>query len=75
MAQTSHAPHLAFLSAEAHLAPLPAFAVFAAVILTKWSTRHRTRRALARLEPHLLRDIGLDSLAARHEASRMFWQG
>ncbi len=75
MAQASHAPHLAFLSAESQLAPLPAFALFAAVVLTKWSTRHRTRKALARLEPHLLKDIGLDSHAARHEASRMFWQG
>ncbi|SNR70605.1 DUF1127 domain-containing protein [Puniceibacterium sediminis] len=75
MTPASHAPHIAFLSAESHLAPLPAFALFAAVVLTKWSSRHRTRKALARLEPHLLKDIGLDSQTARHEASRMFWQG
>ncbi len=75
MAQASHNPHLAFLGAESQLAPLPTLALFVAVVLTKWSMRHRTRKALARLDPHMLKDIGLDPRTARHEASRMFWQG
>lgn len=34
---------------------------------------HRTRRALALLEPHLLRDIGLEAQTARREAARRAW--
>ncbi len=75
MAQTSHNPHLAFLSAERTLAPQAAFALYVAVVLTKWSSRHRTRRALGRLEPHQLKDIGLHPSDARAEANRMFWRG
>jgi uncharacterized protein YjiS (DUF1127 family) len=33
----------------------------------------RHRRALLKLEPHLLRDIGLTDADARAEASRPFW--
>lgn len=75
MAQTSHAPHLAFLGTEQTLAPQAALALYVAVVLTKWSTRHRTRKALAKLDAHLLKDIGLNPLDARAEASRMFWRG
>ena len=37
-----------------------------------WQT-HRERRALADLEPRLLRDIGIDPIAAAHEIERPFW--
>ena len=33
----------------------------------------RTRKALDRLEPHLLRDIGLVDHEAQAEAARPFW--
>ena len=33
----------------------------------------RQRRALAEMEPHRLRDIGLDPEQARREAARPFW--
>ena len=33
----------------------------------------RTRRALGRLDPHLLRDIGLEAQTARREAARRVW--
>mgnify|MGYP001765411063 CR=1 FL=1 len=33
----------------------------------------RDRRALLRLEPHLLRDIGLSEAEARAEAARPVW--
>lgn len=36
--------------------------------------RRRNRRALGRLDPHLLRDIGLSSDEARTEAAKPFWQ-
>lgn len=57
--------------------PLPpvAAAVFAlAVTVLKWEQRQSTRRALKRLEPHMLHDIGLTDVAARVEANKAFWQ-
>ncbi|MFZ5963751.1 DUF1127 domain-containing protein [Thalassococcus sp. BH17M4-6] len=75
MAQTSHAPHLAFLGNETALAPQAAVALYVAVVLTKWSTRYRTRRALAKLDPHLLKDVGITPAEARAEAARRFWRG
>ena len=38
-----------------------------------WTELRRQRRALARLTPAQLRDIGLDSEAAAAEAARAFW--
>lgn len=35
--------------------------------------RRRNRRALARLDQHLLRDIGLSSDEARTEVAKPFW--
>ncbi len=43
---------------------------FAAVV----RARQRTRHALARLDDHMLRDIGLDRTQAETECSRRFWQ-
>ncbi len=37
-----------------------------------WQT-HQERRALAELEPRLLRDMGIDPVAAAHEIERPFW--
>jgi uncharacterized protein YjiS (DUF1127 family) len=42
--------------------------------LLAWAIRHRSRRNLARLDDHMLRDIGLDRLAARQECAKPFWQ-
>ncbi|MGL4309943.1 MAG: DUF1127 domain-containing protein [Paracoccaceae bacterium] len=36
--------------------------------------RMATRRALGRLDTHLLRDIGLDQLSARAESAKPFWR-
>jgi uncharacterized protein YjiS (DUF1127 family) len=38
------------------------------------AVRHRERRQLAALDPHLLRDIGLDSQAAETECAKPFWK-
>lgn len=58
--------------------PLPpvANAVFAlAVTVLKWEQRQQTRRALRRLDPHMLADIGLSYDEARLECKKGFWQG
>lgn len=41
--------------------------------LRRASRAHATRRALARLDAHLLRDVGVKRLDARREARRPFW--
>ena len=39
-----------------------------------WNHRRHERRALAELDDHLLRDIGIDRHQAQIEASKPFWQ-
>ena len=39
-----------------------------------WLERARERRALARLDDRMLRDIGIDHATARGEASKFFWE-
>ncbi|MFD1158558.1 DUF1127 domain-containing protein [Roseovarius aestuarii] len=56
--------------------PLPFLARVAvqfAVIVTKWDMNYRTRKQLARLDEHMLRDIGIERDAACTEARRPFW--
>lgn len=47
--------------------------VLGEVLLRFWQAS-RERRRLAELDPRLLRDIGVDPLAAQYEVSRPFWQ-
>jgi uncharacterized protein YjiS (DUF1127 family) len=42
--------------------------------LSDAATRRRDRKALAQLDPHLLRDIGIDAEDARVESTKPFWQ-
>jgi uncharacterized protein YjiS (DUF1127 family) len=39
-----------------------------------WLSRRRERKALLRLDDHMLRDIGLDCLQAEQMAARPFWR-
>ncbi len=39
-----------------------------------WIERSRNRRALTRLDDHLLRDIGIWRAEAEREAARPFWR-
>ena len=39
----------------------------------EWNERSRQRQALAELDDHLLKDIGISRPAAAVEASRLFW--
>lgn len=43
-------------------------------VLSDALTRRRERRLLARLDAHLLRDIGLSTDEARAETAKPFWQ-
>jgi uncharacterized protein YjiS (DUF1127 family) len=43
--------------------------------LSDWRWRARTRRQLAQLDAHGLRDIGLTSLDQRIECNKPFWRG
>lgn len=45
----------------------------APLLLPKWIAIWRSRRALARLEPHMLRDIGVSRAEAHAEATRPVW--
>ena len=46
----------------------------AAALISVWRRRAREREQLARLSPHLLRDIGITPLGARREAEKPFWR-
>jgi uncharacterized protein YjiS (DUF1127 family) len=43
--------------------------------LQLWYERSRQRRRLAHLDDRLLRDIGIDRIAAMEEISKPFWRG
>lgn len=43
--------------------------------LMLWCDRARQRRQLRWLDDHLLRDIGIDRISARHEFEKPFWKG
>jgi uncharacterized protein YjiS (DUF1127 family) len=59
---------------SAPLPPLSRFLVSVALMLATWETRRRGRLALARLDDHLLRDIGLSDGRGTREAAKAFWQ-
>ena len=44
-------------------------------VLARWQALRQQRRALAGLETHHLRDLGLTPEEARREALRPFWDG
>lgn len=75
MAQIAQRPDLAYLNAAHPLPVMAEIALRVAYVCAKWDERRRTRRALAKLEPHLLFDIGLTIDEARQEAAKKFWQG
>lgn len=52
---------------------LPARPLAVLARVAHWVERRRTRAALARLDPHLLADIGLETNDATREATRPFW--
>jgi uncharacterized protein YjiS (DUF1127 family) len=43
-------------------------------IVLEWRERSRSRRALERLDDHLLRDVGLSRADAWQESRKPFWK-
>lgn len=43
-------------------------------MLARWHTRVRQRRQIGHLDDRLLRDIGIDRLAALRESAKPFWK-
>lgn len=58
----------------ATLPPLSRLLVVLALAVARWEDRRRTRSALARLDDHLLRDIGLPTDHAQTECAKPFWR-
>ena len=46
----------------------------AAALINVWRFRRRERRVIGQLDDHMLRDIGLNRLAAEQIAARAFWK-
>ncbi|HEX6840346.1 MAG TPA: DUF1127 domain-containing protein [Stellaceae bacterium] len=42
--------------------------------LAQWQARSRSRRLLAALDEHMLRDIGIDPARVWQETEKWFWQ-
>lgn len=57
------------------LPPVSRLLVGFGLLLAEWEQRQRTRRALERLDAHLLKDVGLDGTAAQNECQKPAWQG
>lgn len=57
-------------------APSAARALFqdAAAMIDVWRARYHDRRAIRRLDDHMLRDIGLDRFTADEIGARPFWK-
>ena len=60
---------------RSHAARTQGFVAAVQSLLQAWSARARARRALGRLDAHMLSDIGLDADAAAREVGRPFWEG
>ena len=56
------------------LPPLSRTLLRLTLVAVSWEMRRRTRRDLARMTDHMLRDVGLDPSAAAHEAAKPFWR-
>lgn len=75
---THHLPlaaaDLAYLNSRASLPALAQIAVRTAVVLTRWSQRHRTRKQLRHLSDQQLHDIALTREQAWRQSSLPFWR-
>ena len=61
------------LNAQA-LPPISRVAVSLALTVAAWELRYRTRKQLAQMPKHMLRDIGLSESQAEQEAEKPFWR-
>ena len=54
--------------------PLARLALRLPQAIVTWDKRRRTRADLRALDPHMLKDIGLNWAEARAEAEKPFWR-
>ncbi len=71
---TASSTALTQLSARSTLPLVSQVAIKVAYLCLLWSQRSRTRYALRDLPEATLRDIGITSDQARHEANKWFWR-
>ena len=74
MSPALHTAHINLLNSQSRLPTAAHALVVAAVVVTKWDCRRRTRKTLAKLDQDALHDIGLTPGAARSEAAKPFWR-
>lgn len=65
-----YAPHQAL-----PLPPISRLLMAVAIKVARWETNGRTRKALEKLDNHMLRDIGLTPAEAQAEWDKPFWWG
>lgn len=56
------------------LPPVSAALFNLARVVLVWEQRRHTRRAMARLDGHMMRDIGLTAEAVADETAKPFWR-
>lgn len=56
------------------LPPVSRALVAVAMTLAAWEERRISRRALARLDSHMLRDVGLSVQSRADETAKPFWR-
>ncbi len=66
--------HIAGKLHQQPLPPLSRLALSLVLTLVAWDLRRRTRKDLARLSGHLLRDVGIDPAHAQAETDKPFWR-
>ena len=76
MVQHAHTrqSNMSFLVSRPTLPVLAQWAVTLAVLITKWSLRHRTRKHLQHMTQTQLDDIGRDRAEAHDQATLPFWR-
>lgn len=67
-------PHMAYLISRPALPVVAQLAVAFAVMVTKWSLRHRTRKQLRQLDDTQLTDIGMSRAEAHYQGTLPFWR-
>ncbi|KIC11268.1 hypothetical protein RA19_07940 [Leisingera sp. ANG-M1] len=76
MVHHTHMAHsnMSYLISRPALPVLAQWAVSFAVVVTKWSLRHRTRKQLRKLTEAQLKDIGVTRADAHYQATLPFWR-
>lgn len=74
MSPALHSAHIALLRDQSRLPTAAQALILAAVMVTKWDRMRRTRQSLAKLDPHLLDDVGITRTTAAREIQKPFWR-